>query len=262
MRDAGNRTFLAIVRRKPLVVRTDESLEERPSSARQLAEEECLIQRQSRFAASERPADPPRDTRREEPKEENRRGIRQCPRNGYRQQDCRRRGDHRGYPHRFDRHRKFRAAASVIEALAIGFVGGGRIPFEKVSMRNEHPPRGARDRIEVDRRLVGEEGEGQRRLRDVPVGHACRGGEVLERQYLIRFPRQIHDERARRRKQQDRYYHQRPQPGMRKDSPSEQQQQCQRYRDETAPQVVEELPLGKRRQGISHPTLGLAGHER
>ena len=43
MRDGGDRMFLAVVRRQPVVVRTDERLEERPGPAREIAEEERLV---------------------------------------------------------------------------------------------------------------------------------------------------------------------------------------------------------------------------
>ncbi len=61
MRDARDRMFLPVVRRQPLVVGADEGLEERPGPARELAQEQRLLRRQSRLAAGERPADPPRD---------------------------------------------------------------------------------------------------------------------------------------------------------------------------------------------------------
>ena len=43
MRDGGDRMFLAVVRRQPVVVRTDERLEERPGPSRELPEEERLV---------------------------------------------------------------------------------------------------------------------------------------------------------------------------------------------------------------------------
>ena len=52
-------------------------------------------------------------------------------------------------------------------------------------MRDEHPPRGAGDRIEVDRRFVRQECERERRLRGMPAGHTRGVREVLAHQYLV-----------------------------------------------------------------------------
>src|SRR5450631_435632 len=48
---------------------------------------------------------------------------------------------------------------------------------------------------------------------------------------------------------------------MRQRGPSEQQQQRQCEGDETAPQIVEELPQRKRGQRICEPALAGTGHE-
>ena len=124
MRDARDRVFLEVVRRKPLVVRPDEALEERPCPARELAHEDRLSHRQPCFAAGERPADPPCDTRREEPEEQYRCGSRQCERSGCSQQDCDARGEDRRDPHRPDGRRQFGGAGCVIDAAMIGGVSG------------------------------------------------------------------------------------------------------------------------------------------
>ena len=229
MRDGGDRMFLAVVRRQPVVVRTDERLEERPCPARETLRRKSvwsLVSRASRRASGRliHQAIPGDD----EPQEEDRRGHRQCGRRGGRQQDRRRRGDDRGDPHRLDRRGQLGAAGWRRPGAAIGLVGGRRIPFEQPSMRNQHPPRGACDRIEVDRRLVRQEGERQHRLRDVPAGHACGGGEVLPQQHFVRLAQQVQHEGARRRQQEDGDHRQRPQPGVRKHGPPEQQQQRQR----------------------------------
>ena len=200
---------------------------------------------------SERPADPPCDDRARRTTgtgSARRRPARPAP---IGQQD---RGGHGDQPERSTSTGSTSQARSGLRRVGtatIGFVGGRRIPFEQPPMRDQHPPRGAHDRIEADRRLVRQKRERQRRLRDVPAGDASPWRRDAGRSSTSSGLRNRSTmQRTGRRKQQDRDHHQCPQPGLRKHRPAEQQQQRQRRRDEAAPQVVEDLPLRQRRQRI------------
>ena len=122
----------------------------------------------------ERPADPPGDAGRDEPQEQDRRGHRQRGRSGRRQQDRRRRGDDRGDPHRPDRRRKLGAAGRVVErrrsgsSAADGFHSSSRRCVTSI----RHAVRAIASRLTVA--SYGQEGERQRRLRDVPAGRRSR----------------------------------------------------------------------------------------
>src|SRR2546430_17063771 len=72
MRDHGNGMFLIVVRRKPMILRTDELLEERPGLSGKLPEKDSLVSRQISFAPSDRLADPPRDRRGSTPEAQDR----------------------------------------------------------------------------------------------------------------------------------------------------------------------------------------------
>jgi hypothetical protein len=61
MTDHGNRMLLKVVRRQPMIFRTNKSLEVRPGLPGQLPEKDGLVGCQPRGPASERAADPPCD---------------------------------------------------------------------------------------------------------------------------------------------------------------------------------------------------------
>jgi len=64
------------------------------------------------------------------------------------------------------------------------------------------------------------------------AGHACRRGEVLAQQHLVRLAQQLQDDGACRWEQEDADHHQRPQPRRGKHGPAEQKErrQCGRTR--------------------------------
>src|SRR6185312_4231533 len=74
VRDDSGGMLLEIVRRQPVILRADEGLEEVPGLARGCAQEVRLLWREPRLAADKRQAHPPRDGRRGEPQENDRRG--------------------------------------------------------------------------------------------------------------------------------------------------------------------------------------------
>ena len=76
MSDGRDGVLLKIVRRQPMIVGTDEGLEECPGPARGLSQEEQLVGREPRAAASQRPAYPPGDRRRGGPQQKNGKGGR------------------------------------------------------------------------------------------------------------------------------------------------------------------------------------------
>ncbi|MBK7332824.1 MAG: hypothetical protein IPI87_10835 [Betaproteobacteria bacterium] len=127
-------------------------------------------------------------------------------------------------------------------------------------MRHEAAPGRPRDGIEVDQGLEGQEGETQHHQRGLPARDASRGGEVLSKRDLVRLAQQFDGESAGGRKRQDRDHQKRPQPGVRKHRPSQKQQQREAGRDEASPQVVEELPLRERRQGIGRAARAGSRH--
>ena len=228
MRDDRDRMLLIVVGRQPPVVRTDERLEERPGPSRERAQEGHLPGGQSRFAPRERAAHPPCDAGRDEPQQEDRRRHGQCRRNRCRQQDRRRGGDHRGDPHRLDGGDDPLTPAGIAGTATIGVHAREGRPFQQFPAADEHPPRGARDRIDIDRRLVGKEGERQQCLRGAAAGDDRRVGEMLQGQHLVRRPAQIQHERAGRREHEHGDHCRRPQPWMRQQRPSGEEKENER----------------------------------
>src|SRR5438105_1887876 len=56
MRNGGERTFLVIVWRQPMIFRSDKRLEKRPGLARNLTQENSFIEREPCFTPRKRPA--------------------------------------------------------------------------------------------------------------------------------------------------------------------------------------------------------------
>ena len=262
VRNHVDRMFLIIVRWQPVVVRADERLEERPGPPRELAEEDCLLDRESRLAAPERLADPPGDRGRDQPQAQYRRAHCQGSRRGCGRRDRRGRGDEGGDPHRPEGFRKAGAAGCLDARAGLARLIPRWSPLEQPSMADQHSPRRARDRIEVDRRLVRKEGEREHLVGECLGGGARRGCEMLLQQHLVGLPHHAQEGSADRRDQQDPDDRGGPEPRRRQHGPSEQQQQRQGDRKKAAPKVVEELPLRQPRERILLPAHAVAGHLR
>src|SRR5216684_6543636 len=100
MRNYSNPILLIVVRRQPMIFRADKGLEEAPSLSRKLLQKQSLVGRESRFAASERPADPPRDRGEDQPEAQYGRGHGEHLRPRKPQVDSSGGGDSRGDPQR------------------------------------------------------------------------------------------------------------------------------------------------------------------
>ena len=191
VRDHRDRMLLLVVRRQPLVVGTDERLEERPGPARERSQKDDLLGSEARFARARAAGSPSTRCRGNEPQQ--RGSARRSPARpnpmrpaGWRRP--RRSPGRSTSPGPMPQVRgegvcpvcplaRRRSGSSLTD----GFHSSSR------RWRDEHPPRGPRDRIEIDRRLVGQEGKRQRCLRGVAARDAGGGGEVLLRQHFVRL---------------------------------------------------------------------------
>ncbi len=156
-----------------MIVRSDEFLEERPGLSGQLPEKDCLVGRQMHFGASDRLADPPRDSGGGKPEPQNRDSHIQ--RSGLRQRQIHRRGRGKNGP---DPHHPTVGdeVCTPIEVLIARW-----IPFEQSGMRGRHPPDRAHNGLHTVERLVGKERDRQYRLNHVLAGRTDRDGGMLLR---------------------------------------------------------------------------------
>ena len=172
MRDRGDRMLLIVVRRQPVVFRADEGFEERPGLARNLPEKKDLIGRQPRFAARERPADPPGDRGGGKPEEQYRPGHRQRGRLRCRQIDRRGRGDDGRDPHRPAGGEEAPCGSSR-SGSPDGFHSSSRLRVTSIR------PSVRTIASRLKNASYGQAGERKRRLSEVPAGRAQCRGEML-----------------------------------------------------------------------------------
>ncbi len=179
--------FLNVVRRQPMVVRTDVRLEVRPRPARQLAQEMQLVEREPAASPSKRTTDPPGNGGRRAPQQEDGPGDGQC--RGMRESEAspRRRGDGRGHAHRPIRCEKRRAPALLQRPL--GVAGGA--PLEQAAVREQHPSERADDGVKAVVRFIGKKREREQRLPGVPPRGGLDGGEMLPEPQVDRLVHQI-----------------------------------------------------------------------
>ena len=79
MSNFGKRVFLIVIGWKPMILRTDEGLEEAPGLSGNLPQKSYLIGTELRLTAAEGFADPPHDQGGDKPKDQNGQGIQQEP---------------------------------------------------------------------------------------------------------------------------------------------------------------------------------------
>ena len=109
---------------------------------------------------------------------------------------------------------------------------------------------GAQDRVQAEVCLVGQTGKCQYRLCAVPASRAQCRGEMLTQQHIIRLAQQVENQDDHGRNQDDADDHRAPPPAWRQDGPAQQQQQRHCRGNQTAPQVIEDFPLGQGREWI------------
>ncbi|EXI71313.1 MAG: hypothetical protein AW07_03756 [Candidatus Accumulibacter sp. SK-11] len=250
MRDCGNAILLVVVRRQPMIFLTDEVVEERPGPARDLAQEKRLFAAQDGPSARERATDPPCQAGRGQPQEQNRSGDQQHRRCRERQMDRCRTGNRRSDPHRSERGGEIAAGTRPRYLQRVA----RRIPFEQSLLRHQQPPSRAHDGVQTEERLVRKTGKLEAHLQELPGSRAGNGREMLAQQDLAGLAEQFERQPAQRRYQQDADQRQGPQPGRREKRPAQQKEQRQRRRDQTAAQIVDQLPLRQLRERIPLPT--------
>ncbi len=137
-----------------------------------------------------------------------------------------------------------------------------RTPFEETLARDQHSPARSPNRIEAEKRLVRKV---CKRKRDREQS-ACPVIRLRKRdaagKHIVRLFQQLQERGQHRRHKDDPDHREGPEPGRRQDRPAEQQQERQCRRHETAPKVVEELPLRQQRERVLPAPSVSAGNNR
>ncbi len=208
-----------------------------------------LVRRQVRIAALDRTADPVGHRRRNQPRQQEQRGRGQASRAPAEQHAAdEQRGDRRG-PQRDPG------------------AGGGtrqrrRAPLQQGAPRDIHAEQAAHDGVEIEVRLVRQEGQREQGMRELDA-HAVAGiAQVLVPQGFLRTVQQV-VQRVDQRRQEDHGEHGAgPQPRRRQPAPGHDQRDHHRWRHQRAAQVVEQLPARQQRQRILFAAAARAGHAR
>jgi hypothetical protein len=142
------------------------------------------------------------------------------------------------------------------------------MPQQEATPREQHAQTRAGDRVQADKRLVGQESQGQKRKQQWAAG---RFAGLAQLRQPTPIPGLAHEfEQGSRQHGQKDHPHdqQRPEPSRPgPKEPARDQQGARRRRDEAAAQVVAQLPLrqGRQRIGLSprfSPSFRRARHAR
>ena len=185
MTDDGHRIFLKVVWRQPVIFGTDERLEECPGFSGKLLKESDLLGRKRRGTRGEWPADPTCPQRREEPEGQQGCGLNQRARPCERKVDC-----HRGRNGRADPHGSA-YRDDVRPAIALTVVE--RIPLQKPFVGKPHSNGGSSNRIETEKRFVGNTRERKCCLPKAAAGRTRRCEEMLAQGNFVRPPKHVQD---------------------------------------------------------------------
>ena len=162
MGDHGNGLFLIVVRRQPIIVRTNKGFEKAPCFPGNFPKKNNLVGRKFCFMVSKWPAEQVGDHGRNQPDKEERSGHCQSGRTGKKDGNCRDRGKYRGEPHGPE------VADQVIATVVPGVFRW--IPFKEPLVRNQYPPEGAPNRIKTKISLIGQADEHECCLHNVIAG--------------------------------------------------------------------------------------------
>ncbi len=234
MRQRGGAVFLVIVRRQPVVIRADESLEISPGLARDAAKIVRLFGAQARHAARQRQAEPPGDGGGEQPEQQNRPGQRQRGRIHHRQPARRGDGQHGRERHGAQYGERIVAAGRVLIA--------GGLPFQQPLLREQQTTERAQRCIQAVGRFMRQRDKGESGLQQTLDGGVRGRREMLARAHVVRFAQHIQQAGKHRRDQQNAEHRQGPEQGRGKQRPAEQQHQRQCRRRQAAAQVIQQLP--------------------
>lgn len=122
-------------------------------------------------------------------------------------------------------------------------------------MCDQHPPGGARDRIQPEEGLVREAGQRKGRQHGVAAGRAHGGGDVPAQPHIDRLAEQIQERSRPGGDQDDPNHRESPHPGRRQDGPAEEQHQGQCSRYEAPAKIVEDLPAASLEAGLAPEEL-------
>ena len=169
--------------------------------------------------------------------------------------DRRRNGDEGPHPHGPESTGELILAGPGRDAVHLA----RRIPFQQAPIRDEDAPERADDGIQTEEGLVRKTGELERHLLDVSERRTGDRAEVLPIQHFVRLAEHVEERNAQGGNELHADHGQRPQPGRRQDRPSQQQQEQQRGGNQTAAQVVDQLPLRQGRERVRLPRVVRAG---
>ena len=192
MRDGRHRMLLEVVRRQPVVLWAHVRPRRMPRcGAPACAGSSAWSGDEPRLATRQRPADPPRDAPARRTTAAGS-GAATASAGGARARAAAppASGEHRARSTSPAARPRARAPRGR-RARALGVVGP-RLPLEQAAPRDEHPPGGAHDRVEVHRRLVGQERERQHRLREAARRpRAAVASQVLAQRHLVGLAQQV-----------------------------------------------------------------------
>ena len=152
-----------------------------------------------------------------------------------------------------------RRAGSIVRAACVA----RRRPLQQPGAGEQHPSRGAHDRIETEAGLIGEAHEREAHLqRRAGLPRCATSTRCWPSSTSRGLRNRSNIESKQRWHRDDPDDRQRPEPCRRQHRPAQQQQQCHARRHQAAPQVVEDLPARQGRERIALPAPAGAGNAR
>ena len=232
---------LIVVRRQPVVIRTNKGFKEVPCPSCNKTQEMALFFVECFAAKKARTRAPDGNFRGQQPKHQNRQGRPEPLRIIKREMPAQRQRQRRRGPHQPP------GCAADIEIRQRGRGMGRRGPFQPVSTRDADPPERPKHRIKRDQRIADQKNNGKK-----PAPAFCfqlvNGGAKDAASYAPRrdgeqLTEKVAAGRGDRQQCPD-------QCAARQHQPCAQEKQQQRRRHKTAAQVVHHLPAVKRRERV------------
>ena len=253
--DRRDGDFLKIVGGQPVLPGRDKRFEVVPGLPGGVPQKSPLPGRQIRRRGFDGLADPPGDPRGRQPQAEVRQRPGQFGRLPPGQQKSRGQRDDRRDPHR---------GIEAGQAGPGGLFGVARgLPFEEPPPRHQQAQQRPRDGVQADVGVVGEKGEGEDDLAELPAPRPHHALQVHRPGQVGRFAEPVDERRQQSGEGDDGHDQQRAQASVAgQQQPGAEHQEQQGGGDEAAAQVVEDFPLRQHRQRIGDAAGVGSGHPR
>ena len=231
-----------VVGREAVLVALHGLLEIAPRLPRRLQEELAIRAAEGARRGGRGVAEPPREERAQDPEGEKRRRERERSRAGRRDDDAGQNGRERAR-----RHLEVeRARAARHEAGGARRAGGRGFPLEEAAARHGDAHERQDDRVDGLVRVMGEEREADDRLRERDLELLPELAHEREQRLLRARPSEEEPGDGDEREGEDAEREEDPGPrGTRQDAEARNDEREERRRQEAAPEVVEDLPLGR-----------------